>query len=159
MRIALGSVVAVAMLAGCVESSVTQVSRNQFIVSTSAAPVCGGTGAQKVAAQMAAIETIRKGFERYQIIGGGSQNNTGVMTTGPTYANTYGTFNSFGNTTYGSGTTYFGGQQTIVYGTHDASFAVMAFNKGDRGYEDAIDAKRTLGPEWQKLVKDGVKSC
>lgn len=108
---------------------------------------------------MAAVEVLRKGFERYIIVGGDASNNTGVMRTGPTYANTYASFNRSGNTIYGNGTTYYGGQQTIIYGTHDASLAVVAFNKGDPGYNDAVDAKSTLGEDWEKLVKTGVNSC
>jgi len=153
------SLLAFAFLSACAASSVTQVSSNQFIISTSAAPVCGGVGAQKVAAKMAAVEVLRHGFERYIIVGADAANNTGIMRTGPTYSNTSATFNRYGNTVYGRGTTYYGGQQTIVYGSHDAKLAVIAINKGDDGFNDAVDAKLTIGEDWERIVKNGVHSC
>lgn len=156
------SVVALAsmlLLGACVSTSSTQVSRNEFLISTSAAPVCGGTGAQKVAAKMAAVEVLRNGFERYRIVGAQSQNNVGSYTTGPTYANTFGNYNVAGNSVYGSSNTYYGGQQTVIYGSHDTTIGVVGFNRGEPGYNDAVDAKRTLGPDWQKLVESGINTC
>ena len=149
----------VAALADCVSNSVTQVSRNQFLISTSAAPVCGGAGAQKVAARMAAVEVLRAGFERYQIVGANTANNVGAFRTGPTYATTFGQANTFGNTTYGSAQTTFGGQQTVIYGSHDAQLSVVGFNRGEPGFQNAVDAQRTLGPKWEKLVKSGISTC
>lgn len=146
-------------LAACVETSVTPVARNQFLLSTSAAPVCGASGAQGVAARMAAVETLRRGFERFIIVGAGSQNNVGVMQTRPTSAYTTGSFNTYGNTTYGNQTTTFYGGGPVVYGTHDASLAVVMLNKGDRDYQNGVDAKQTLGPKWSELVEKGIKTC
>jgi hypothetical protein len=33
------------------------------------------------------------------------------------------------------------------------------FNEGDAGYENALDARTILGPEWQKVVAEGVNTC
>jgi hypothetical protein len=65
-----------------------QVSKNEVMLTTSAAPICGATGSEEVAQQMAAVETLRRGYERCLIGGVGSQNNVRVVQTGPTYANT-----------------------------------------------------------------------
>jgi len=108
---------------------------------------------------MAAVEVLRAGFERYQIVGANAANNVGVFRTAPTYATSTGRFNSFGNTTYGSSQTTFGGQQTVIYGSHDAQLAVIGINRGEPGYQNAVDAKRTLGPDWDKLVKSGINTC
>lgn len=159
MKLSMFAVASVLALGACVATSSTQVSRNQFIISTSAAPACGGAGAQKVAAKMAAVEVLRNGFERYRIVGVEAANNVGAFRTGPTYANTYGNYNAYGNTVYGQSQTYYGGQQTVFYGSHDAALAVVGYNRGERGYNDAVDAKKTLGPDWAKLVKNGINTC
>lgn len=147
------------MLAGCAGSSVVQVSRNQAIIETNAAPVCGTRGAMAVANQMAAVATLRAGFQRYMIAAAGAQNNTTVMSTGPTYSTTTGTFNTYGNTTYGTMNTNYGGRQFFVAGTNDARVGVVMFNPGDPGYGDALDAKTTLGPEWETKVREGIRTC
>jgi len=108
---------------------------------------------------MAAVETLRRGYERYLIGGVASQNNVGVIQTGPTYANTYGSATVTGNTVQGSATTYYGGQQTIVYGSHDTGMRVLMLKAGDQGYEQGVDAKMVLGPEWQEKVAEGINMC
>lgn len=147
------------VLTGCAGSSVTQVSRNQAIISTNAAPVCGTRGAMSVANQMAAVATLRAGYERYIIVAANAENNTRVFSTGPTYATTTGTFNTYGNTTYGSMNTMYGGQQTFVGGSNDASVGVVMFNAGEPGYENALDARTALGENWEAKVRDGVRTC
>lgn len=159
MRYSVFALATISMLGACVSTSSTQVSRNQFLISTSAAPVCGSTGAQKIAAKMAAVEVLRNGFERYRIVGAQSQNNVGSYTTGPTYSNTYGNYNVYGNSVYGNSNTYYGGQQTVIYGSHDSTIGVMGFNRGEPGFNDAVDAKRTLGADWAKLVEKGINTC
>lgn len=130
-----------------------------MIISTSAAPACGRSGAAKVASKMAAVETLRRGYQRYVIAGANAENNVRVIQTGPTYANTYSNASFYGNSGYGNSTTYFGGQQTIFSGSNDADLAVVMFNPGEKGFSQAIDAKTELGADWQKLVKDGVRTC
>lgn len=152
-------VLSLAVIAGCASTSVTPISRTEFLLSTSAAPACGATGAAKVASKMAAVETLRRGFDRYMIIGAASENNVSVYSTGPTIATTYGTGSLTGNYYSGSSTTYYGGSQTIYSGSHDSEIRVRMFTAGQPGYDDALDAKRELGAEWEKLVKNGVKSC
>ncbi|WP_145975076.1 hypothetical protein [Cereibacter sphaeroides] len=151
--------IAIALLAGCASTSVTPVSQNQIIINASAAPACGRSGASRVASKMAAVETLRRGFQRYIVVGTNSDSNVSVVSTGPTYANTYGTYNTFGSSTYGSSRTTYGGGMTMMVGTHDASLGVIMFNPGDPGFSQAIDAKAELGSDWEKLVKAGIKTC
>jgi hypothetical protein len=108
---------------------------------------------------MAAITTIKQGFQRFLVLGFGTQNNTVVSSTGPTYANTTGSFNTYGNRTYGTATTTFGGQQTVVSGSNDAQMQVVMLNPGDMGYEDALDARQVLGPDWSEKVEKGINNC
>ncbi|MEZ5888030.1 MAG: hypothetical protein R3D56_14280 [Paracoccaceae bacterium] len=153
------SIAVAMMLSACAATSVTPVSKNQVIISTSAAPACGRAGAAKVASKMAAVETLRRGYQRYLIAGANSANNVSAIQTGPSYANTYGNASFYGNSAYGNSTTYFGGQQTILVGSNDADLAVIMFNPGERGFATAIDAKAELGDGWEKLVKEGIRTC
>ena len=152
-------VVTAMLLAGCASTSVTPVSRNQILLNTSASPARGASGAEKVAAQMAAVETVRRGFDRFVIVGAGSENNVSVINSGPRYAMTYGTFNTFGDTTYGNSTTTFGGSTPIITGTRDRTLNVLMLNPGDEGFSQGVDAKAALGSDWQTLVEEGVSTC
>jgi hypothetical protein len=145
-------------LVGCTRSSAVRTSQNTAIIQTSAAPICGGTGAARVAQKQAAIETIKAGYDRYIITNGASENNVGV-TQLPGQYNTYGTANVYGNYgTFNATTTYQPGP-TIVHGTHDQAFAIRMFRDGEPGAGQALSAKETLGPKWEAIVKDGVNVC
>lgn len=129
------------------------------MVSTTAAPVCRTSGAASVANQMAAVATIKAGFSRFIVGGFGTEDNTRLVTTGPTYATTTGSFNQLGGTVYGRTNTQFGGQTTFLAGNNSAEMRVIMLNPGDQGYEDGLDPRTVLGPEWEKKVKDGINSC
>lgn len=135
------------LLSGCAATSVTPLSKNQVLISTNAAPACGTEGAARVASQMAAVATLRNGYQRYVLQGAGLQNNTRVVSTGPTYATTIGS------------TTYFGGGTSYVSGSNNAQFSVLMLNPGDSGYTNGLDAKTILGDEWEKKVRDGINTC
>lgn len=145
--------------AGCASTSVTQVSQNQFILSTSAAPACGATGSQRVASKMAAVETLRRGYQRYMIAGMQAQNNVSVVTTPVTGSYTTGTVNTVGNTSYGTFNTTYTGGDTIVSGSRDTQLGVVMFNPGDAGFSNALDARAQLGENWQELVETGINNC
>lgn len=146
-------------LSGCVETSVVPVAQNQIIINTSAAPICGGTGAQNVAVKMAAVEALRRGYDRFIVLGAASENNTGVFQTGPTYATTTTTLNTYGNYGYGQSNTTFGGNNTIIYGTHDSSLGVLLLKRGDPDYARGVDAKEVLGEKWKEIAEKGVATC
>lgn len=146
-------------LAGCANSSVMDLNANTVQISTSAAPVCGAQGAQQVAQHRAAYETLKRGFDSYVIVGAQAQNNVGVVGYTPLTANTNtnGSLDSFGNSvTYsGNSRTSFSGGEPIIGGTHDQALAVHMFHVGEPGSENAVDARRVLGPEWQKILVKG----
>jgi hypothetical protein len=147
------------VLAGCVSTSVTPISQNQFILNASAAPVCGNTGAAEVASRMAAVETLRRGYDRYVIQGAQSQSNVGIINRPPTGAFTTGNFSGYGNTVYGSSQTVFTGGGPMVVGTHDTGLAVLMLRPGEQGYNNALDARTVLGTDWQELVEKGIRIC
>lgn len=160
MKLALIAAAAAALLlAGCASSSIVPMSKNRVAINTRAAPICRTTGATSVATKMAAVETIKRGYERFIVLGFGAQNNTRVVTTGPTYSTTTGSARVFGNSVYGSSRTKYGGQMTTLAGGNDAQMEVVMLNRGDSGFEQGVDAKDTLGPDWRKVVEDGINTC
>jgi hypothetical protein len=146
------------LLTGCASTEVTRTSASTILVDVSAAPACGGTGASRVAQKTVAVETIRAGYDRFIIMGGAAANNVQV-TQMPGQYNTTGTLNTYGNYgTYNSTTRYTPGP-TVVSGSHDKSLSVKMFRDGERGAEEAVDARLLLGPEWHEIVTKGVKTC
>lgn len=93
-----------------------------------------------MASKMAAIETIRRGFQRYLITGTTNDNNSDYVFI-PSGEN-----NVFGG-------------QLWDFGTSDVSLRVVMLNPGDRGFNRALDARQQLGPEWQTLAENGVQTC
>lgn len=100
---------------------------------------------------MAAVETLRRGFDRFIIMGSQAGNNVSVVNRPPT-----GAF-----TTYGSGfaTTTLTGGGPIVMGTHDSELLVLMLNPGEPNYSQGVDARHSLGPDWQRLVESGIRTC
>jgi len=140
-------------LFGCATSEIIQTSRNEVMISTSAAPACGKQGALRVAQQMAAVATLRNGFKRFLIGVAGASSDINVVQGSST---TTGTFTTVGGTTYGNMQTT---SYPIYFGSHDAQLRVLMLNPGDDGYENALDAKQALGPEWTKKVDKGIQTC
>lgn len=142
-------------MGACARTQVTRTSANTILIDASAAPACGGQGAAKVAAKAASIETIKAGYDRFIILGGNAQNN--VMTaTLPGQYNTYGNFGYGGS--FRATTTYTPGP-VIIAGSHDRTLTVRMFSNGDYGHEQAVDARASLGPDWQQVVKNGIGTC
>lgn len=142
-------------LAACAGTNTIRTSSDTAIVQASAAPICRGAGAAKVAQKQAAIETIKAGYDRYIIVDAASANNVQVAQTPGSYHTT--------GTVYGgyvSATTTYQPGMPIVYGTHDQAFAIKMFRDRDPGSGRAISARETLGPKWQELVKAGsIRTC
>ncbi len=144
-------IVSGAFLSGCAQTSTMPLNANTVRISVSAAPICGMGGAQKVALQMAAIETIRKGFDKFVIFNGQYQANPEVVGYSPMTAQTH----TFGNSSY---TTVSGGGP-IVMSQHNQGITVRMFKQGQQGSDQALSAKDTLGKKWKELVKEGVSTC
>ncbi|SEK08291.1 hypothetical protein MAA5396_04755 [Marinovum algicola] len=134
-----------ALLAACAETTTTQLASNVVRIDASAAPACGRTGAIKLVNKMAAVETLRLGYDKYIISNSQAQNNVRVV--GHTYNTTgtygYGTFNA---NTYAT---------PIIGGSTDAAVIVYMYKAGDPQGRQAIDARTTLGANWQEIVAEG----
>lgn len=146
------------ILAGCTETSTMRMSSNELIINTSAEPICGGTGAAKVAQQMAAVETLRNGFDSYIIMAADQQNNVSVVQTPGSYT-TYGHVNRYGNYNSFSANTYYTPGMTYTTGSHDQQLSIRMFRRGEPGSDRAIPARDVLGPKWASKVKTGVATC
>ena len=113
-----------------------------------------------MAAKRAAIETIKRGYDKYVILGAGYQNDVRVIGHTPLVANTYGsgTVTGYGNSAYvnGQSTTYYSGGAPVVGGHHNQQLMVRMFHASEPGAESAIDARRVLGPEWQKALSSSA---
>lgn len=140
----------VAALVGCAGTDTIKTSSDTAIVTARAAPVCGGSGAARVAQRTAAIETLKAGYDRYVIYDAASANNVSV-TQGP---GSYRTTGSVWGNNISATTTYQPGP-TIVSGNHQQSFAIKMFKDGQPGASLAISARETLGPKWQDAIKTG----
>ena len=151
-------------LAGCANTTTIPISNDVVQINTSAAPVCGGNGARKVAVQMASIETIKRGYDKFIVVGGGHENNTGVVGYTPQRSTTTGTIdgNTFGNSYSAdlNATTTTTGGQPIIAGSHDQALTIKMFRNNDPAGANAISARQQLGPDWQKTVESGgPKTC
>ena len=147
MKLLIPMAIVAASLTACAKSSVTPISANQVMISTSAAPACGSAGAAQVASRMAAVATLRQGFDRYLIQDARSENNVQVFNRPAT-----------GVTVYGNSAHLTGGG-TSVFGSNDTNLLVLMLRRGDPGFAQGIDAKRTLGADWATLVKNGIRTC
>ncbi|MDO5704951.1 MAG: hypothetical protein Q4G49_07745 [Paracoccus sp. (in: a-proteobacteria)] len=56
-------------LAGCAQSSIQPMAKDTFKVATVAAPACGPNGARNVAFKTASVEVIRRGHDKFVIVG------------------------------------------------------------------------------------------
>jgi len=151
------------LLAGCAGSSTMPVAKDTVVISSRAAPVCGAEGAQRVAFRQAAVETIRRGYDRFLIIGGQYRNDVGIIGHTPVIAHTtgYATATGYGNTgaAHGTATTTYTGGQPIIAGSHRQGIAVKMFKEDDPAGRNALSARAELGPEWAELVKSKTVTC
>lgn len=118
------------IVAGCVETSVQPLSQSAFKISTEAEDMCGAKGTRQIAFKEAAIEVIKRGADRFIVVGDQSRSAiTGGMFT------TYGGFDTFG--------------------TNTQDMVIQIVQKGDPRFTDALSARQTLGPDWQSIVAKG----
>lgn len=151
------------LISGCVRTSVMPLAQDTVEISAHAAPVCGEAGAQGAAFQRAAVETIRRGYDRFVIVNADYQNNVRVVATTPVVAqtNTVGSVHVQGNMATGnaSSTTTYSGGFPIVAGHHREAVIVKMFKNGDPQAADALDARSELGSNWQEAVASPDQTC
>ena len=117
---------AVLLVAACAETSVQPMSRDTFKVTTHAAPACGPTGARNLAFKAAAIEVIRKGGDKFIVVG----DQTGSGMQGDIFSGMY--------TNYNQG------------------MVVRLIPERSKEAANALSAREVLGVNWQEEVAKGV---
>jgi hypothetical protein len=135
-------------LAACVETTTSRLSQNAIRIDASAAPACGKAGAVKLVNKMAAVETIRLGYDKYIIADSSFQDNVGVVGYNTQTVGTYG-YGGFNANTYAT---------PIIGGSRDAAVIVYMFKSNDPQGRQAIDARQSLGADWQTVVAEGAPS-
>jgi hypothetical protein len=104
-------------------------------IDVAAAAECGGAATAKVAQKQAAIATIKDGFDRYEIVA------VGMFVKVPSTANLNYKIGPF-----------------TVSAARNQTFIIREFN-GQLGSKKTTSAKKVLGPNWAKIVKDCVVKC
>ncbi|WP_424938978.1 hypothetical protein [Aliiroseovarius sp. S253] len=154
--IGLACALTVAASAGCKSTNDLQ---SQFVLRTSAAAGCGPVAAARVEVELAAVETLRRGHDRFVILGASSSDSTRATVLNRTDADAYDSANVYGNTANGATVAYFGNQKVLLTGAHEANLYVRMLKPRDPGYETAIRAKDVLGENWKEIAARGIQSC
>lgn len=129
---AMALVASAIILTACASTDIQPLTATSFKVATSAASACGRSGARKIANQAAAIEVIKRGGDRFLIVG----EQTGGRITGAYYDE-------------------FSGTQT-VHSSNEQDLVVQMLAPGQRGYNQSLSARELLGAEWQDIVSKGA---
>jgi hypothetical protein len=130
-------------LGGCASASTVPLSQDTFRITARAAPACGAAGAERVAVRQAAVEVIKRGFDRYIILGEQQQSSV-VGVTPITVQRT------------GYGGTVYGGNPIIAHGE---GMVVRTFRDNDPAAANALSARATLGPKWEEIAAKPTLTC
>ena len=114
------------MVAGCAQTQIQPMTQDTFKVATHAAPACGPAGARNVAFKSAAIEVIRKGGDKFVLLG--DQTDSGLQ-----------------------GDFFSGFQQNYSQG-----MVVKLIPENSPEAKNGLSARATLGADWQALVAKGA---
>ena len=132
-----------AVLASCASASTIPLAKDTVQITARAAPACGEEGAERVALQRAAVETITRGYDHFIVANAQARDQIRVVG--------YGSSTIYGNTIYGG--------QPIYGGTHNQALIVKMFKTGDAGSQNALDARTILGADWRKKVAKPAVTC
>lgn len=146
----------VAAGAGCKSTNDLQ---KQFVLRTSSAAGCGPEAAARVEVELAAVETLRRGHDRFVIRGASKANSTKATVLNRADADAYEAANVYGSSANGSTLAYFGNQRVLLSGAHEAQIYVHMLSPRDPGYDTAIRAKDVLGENWKEIARTGIQSC
>lgn len=108
---------------------------------------------------MASVETIRRGYDRFVIVGMDGYSDIREVGRTPVYGTTTVSGQSYGSTFSATGMTTYQGGAPIYGGSHGQELAVRMFRNGDPGSERALDARAELGPQWQEMIKNDKLTC
>lgn len=151
----IAAVITALIVTSCASSSVIPLTQDTLRISSEAELECGVSSVQKIAFQQAAIETIRRGYDRFIVIGDDHSRDIGVAGSTPAVAQTTGS-------TFGGGfnaTTTYSGGSPLIYGWNTQGLVVKMFKEDDPAARNALVARNELGANWAELIKKEVKTC
>lgn len=119
-----------ATVGGCAETSTIPLAQDTVQITARAERFCGAAGAEKLALKQAAVETIRRGYDRFIVINAqASESYAGVMASG---------------------------QPRIAL---NQGLVIKMFKDGNPQGANALPARDTLGPDWQEQIKKDSIDC
>lgn len=139
----LGVLAATFVLAGCAQTSTIPVAQDTFQLTARAAPICGAGGAEQVAFKQAAVQVIRRGYDKFVILGG--QQSAQVTGYTPVMANRV-----------GNGVWVSGGDPMV---SHGQGLLVKMMRDDDPAAGNALSARQTLGPNWKEISEKDSMTC
>src|SRR5215472_3425327 len=128
----------------CAGTSTVPLAQDTVQITARAAPVCGAVGAEKLALKQAAVETIRRGFDRFVVLN--AQASGTYRGNAPVYVQ------SLGGGMYSAS----GGDAIIA---PNQGLVIKMFKDGDPQATNALPARETLGPDWQEQIKKDSVTC
>ena len=132
------------VLAGCARTSTTPVGADTIEITVHVGTICDGGDAERLARRHAAVETIRRGFDDYLVIG--SVGGDHVAEEAPATART---------TLYGdSGRTLLSEDAPLL--AHHRMLTVRMFRAGEGDSATSVSARAVLGDDWEALVAKGA---
>lgn len=144
------------LLVGCVKTGIMPLSTDTFQVTSVSDESCGITGAQKVAISSAAIETIKRGYDRFEILGQNNDSYSQLMA-GPAETTTSVTVNADSSATL---TTSSSSGLPMMFERNEQVLHVRTVTTEDPGFSVALSAKGILGENWAELVEKGkIRTC
>src|SRR5262245_8958901 len=120
------------MLAACAEQTAMRLAHDTIRVNVSTAPVYGALEPERRAMLLAAEETVKAGFDKFQIVNGASGFHRNTLGTTAGYAS----WNQYGGTAVGS--------QTVGMPRFQTELIVKVFKAGDPAGANAVDAREVL---------------
>ena len=148
-------------LFGCTHTSVIPLAADTIQVTASAAPVCGGAGAEGAAIRYAAVEVLKFGYDRFIIQGQQATDTVRVIGYTPAFATTNSSATAYGSNgmvnASGYSTTTVNGGAPIIGGHHGDTLIVKMFRDDDPAGANAVSARSFLGPDWQKALSGGSR--
>lgn len=132
------------VMAGCARTSTAPLDADTIQIAVRVATICDGRDAERLAHQQAAVETIRRGFEDYIVVG--SVGGDHVAGDPPVTART---------TLYGNDTGALSSESAPLL-AHHRVLTVRMFQAGQGDSEATVSARAVLGNDWESLVTKGA---
>ena len=131
-------------LTGCARTSTAPVGEDTIEITVHVATICDGRDAERLAQRHAAVETVRRGFDDYVVIG--SVGGDHVADDAPETART---------TLLGdSGRTLFSEDAPLL--AHHRMLTVRMFRAGEGDSAATVSARAVLGDDWEAIAAKGA---